>query len=82
MVEVFQTNVRHPGHARMLVEMIQGAFDGYVANFDLEDCDHILRVQSACGMIDVSRLIRLVKDQGFHAEVLSDDKPANEVLQL
>ena len=50
MVEVFKTNVKDPHHAAMLIDCIHKSFDGYNANFDLEDCDKILRVKSASGI--------------------------------
>lgn len=75
MVEVFKTNVTDPGQAEMLVNAIHGAFLGYKANFDLQDCDHILRVASA-GFIHPDGLLRLVQAHGFQAEVLpGDDYP-------
>lgn len=76
MVEVFRTNVTDRHHANMLLDHIHRSFAGYKANFDLEDCDRILRVKSAAGFIQASYLIELLKDFGFHAEVLSDEIPS------
>lgn len=73
MVEVFKTNVNDPYHANMLIEQIKKMFTGYTVNFDLEDCDKILRVKSAGRVIESLRLINLFKDSGFHAEILTDD---------
>ena len=81
MVEVFKTNVRYPDHANMLIDEIHESFMNYTANFDLEDCDKILRVETSKGFIQVPRLIRLLKKFGFDAEVLSDDIPVNEVFR-
>ena len=81
IIEVFKTNVRYPDHAKMLIDQIHETFIDYTANFDLEDCDKILRVESSKGFIQVPRLISLFKKFGFDAEVLSDDIPVNEVLQ-
>jgi hypothetical protein len=72
MIEVFTTNVDDRRHASMLVDLIHRSFIGYKANFDLEDCDKILRVKCATGPVDSSLLIDLLKDVGFHAEVLPD----------
>jgi len=74
-VEVFKTNVSGADHARMLVEKIHAAFAGCQANFDLEDCDRILRVVSAPGSVSPSAVVELLSAFGFHAEVLSDDIP-------
>jgi hypothetical protein len=70
MIEVFKTNVEDYQHASMLVDQIHKTFDDYRANFDLEDCDKILRVKCANGSIQPSVLINFLKDFGFNAEVL------------
>lgn len=74
-VEVFKTNVIEPDQAKMLVRRIQAAFGNYAANFDLDDCDKILRVETKAPRIQVSALIAMLKDLGFSAEVLPDDMP-------
>jgi hypothetical protein len=73
MVEVFKTNVIEHHHANMLVDQIHQNFIDYKANFDLQDCDNILRVKSSTGSIQPSLLINLLKDFGFDAEMLPDD---------
>jgi hypothetical protein len=74
MIEVFKTNVSNPEHASMLVNHIFRALN-YTANFDLQDCDRILRVQSDNGPVRAYRLIKIFRDLGFHAEVLQDYLP-------
>ncbi len=56
----------------MLIEQIEKTFCNYIANFDLDDCDNILRVKSKTGTIHSSYLVDLLKEFGFHAEVLPD----------
>jgi len=72
MIEVFKTNVRNRSHAKMLVSQIHTAFGGYEANFDLDDCDNILRIKSITGTVQASRLIAFLRDFGFNAEILED----------
>jgi hypothetical protein len=72
MVEVFRTNVKGRRHARRLLAQIHAHFEGYRANFDLEDCDQILRVESQGECIQPGGLIRLLREAGFQAEVLPD----------
>jgi hypothetical protein len=72
MVEVFKTNVKERMHANMLIGQIHRAFTGYKANFDLDDCDRILRVKSTMGPVDSFRLIHLLQELGFKAEILPD----------
>ena len=76
MVEVFKTNVEHFDHAAMLIDQIHQVFAEYKANFDLDDCDRILRVKSNNGLVHSSPVIELLKYYGFDAEVLPDDVPS------
>jgi hypothetical protein len=82
MIEVFKTNVNDQGQADMLLERIHQIYTDYKANFDLEDCDKILRVKCITGSIEVSSVIDLLQDSGFNAEVLPDDIPftVNQVI--
>ncbi|HYF33496.1 MAG TPA: hypothetical protein VD993_20370 [Chitinophagaceae bacterium] len=75
MVEVFKTNVQDHDHANMLVYQIHQVFTDYKANFDLEDCDRILRVKSSNGLVHSSPVIELLRYYGFEAEVLPDEVP-------
>ena len=67
------TNVTDHQQAEMLIEQIQKTFVGYAANFDLDDCDRILRVKSKAGSIESSPIIDLLNQFGFTAEVLPDE---------
>ncbi|HEX8357409.1 MAG TPA: hypothetical protein VF610_08365 [Segetibacter sp.] len=80
MVEVFKTNVAEPGEANLLIDHIHTACIDYIANFDLEDCDKILRVRSLSGIVEPTLLIDLLQNLGYFAEVLSDELPSNGVL--
>jgi hypothetical protein len=73
MIEVFKTNVTTLEAAHMLVDQIHMTFTGYEANFDLEDCDHILRIHFAQGVIQSSLIIRLLETFKFDAEILAED---------
>ena len=75
MVEVFKTNVGDLGQANWLVEKIHHAFAGHQANFDLEDCDKILRVKCCEGIVQVSFLINFLNSLGFFVEILPDEVP-------
>jgi hypothetical protein len=81
MIEVFKTNVRDQEIACMLIDQIHLTFVGYEANFDLEDCDKILRVSFAQGIVHASLVIGLLKHFKYHAEVLKEEvRPAASVL--
>ncbi|HMG88487.1 MAG TPA: hypothetical protein VK589_00455 [Chryseolinea sp.] len=76
MIEVFKTDVDDSKYADILVEHIQRIFYGYEANFDLQDCDKILRIKNVMGDVNTDRLIKMLNRFGFYAEVLRDDYPA------
>ena len=44
MVEVFKTNITNQYTAASLTEELQQLFPRAIINFDLDDCDRILRV--------------------------------------
>ncbi|RZL48807.1 MAG: hypothetical protein EOP00_08315 [Pedobacter sp.] len=78
MVEVFKTDVCNCDDAIRLIEKIHLQFDCYQANFDLDDCDHILRIKCSKGQVQAHPIIALLQHNGFNAEVLNDDfKPQN-----
>lgn len=45
MVEVFKTNVQTETDTNFIIAVIKRQFPTYKVNFDLEDCDKILRVE-------------------------------------
>jgi len=81
MIEVFKTDVNDGKHATMLIGQIHKTFVEYEANFDLQDCDKILRVKCRVGTVQVSGLISLLNDFGFRAEVLPDCHPGSILLE-
>ena len=78
MIEVFKTNVADAQIADQLIGQIHEDFEDYRANFDLEDCDRILRIENSSGTICASAIISLLEKKGCSAEVLADDlEPAD-----
>ena len=71
MVEVFKTNVLNKEEADFLVSLIHTLLPGSKSNFDLQDCDRILRVFLPGEFIDTSFIIFLLADYGYVAEILS-----------
>jgi hypothetical protein len=61
-------------HAKRLIQEIHKNFAEYKANFDLDDCDRILRVVSLGSEIDAGSIITLFKNEGYLAEVLPGDE--------
>lgn len=68
MVEVFKTNVPDPQQAGQLVDLLYRYFPGCRINFDLEDCDRILRMEGES--LATEKVKMLVNEQGFICEVL------------
>jgi hypothetical protein len=68
MVEVFKTNVRQRRHAKMLLGRMARQFPMLKINFDLEDCDKILRVEGE--NILNEKITGLVTESGYQCEVL------------
>ncbi|WP_187263907.1 hypothetical protein [Pontibacter beigongshangensis] len=73
MVEVFRTNVKDRHKAEKLLYQIHKTFRAYQANFDLDDCDKILRVECVNDSVQPTLLIELLQHNGFSAEVLPDE---------
>ena len=72
MVEVFKINVEDCDHAIWIIDRIHKTFTNYTANFDLEDCDNILRIKCVDASIESQFIINLVQKLGFYAEILQD----------
>ena len=70
MVEVFKTNVQQLELAEQLVSVLRGRFDFCKINFDLEDCDKILRVEGK--QICVETIIEILNTHGLQCEILTD----------
>jgi len=72
MIEVFKTSVTNESDARMILDQMHSAFPQYKSNFDLDDCDHILRVECVTDFIEPLRLIQFLGSFGFYAEALPE----------
>ena len=70
MVEIFRTNVSHPLQANFVANAIVRSFEGCKVNFDLDDCDRILRVEAEA--LESEAIIGLVSELGVRIEVLPD----------
>ena len=68
MIEVFKTNVQHLSEAKQVVNVLLQHFPDSKINFDLDDCDKILRVEGKNFLTEKVRL--LVEEHGFYCNVL------------
>ena len=68
MVEAFRTNVQKKAESKMLLSVLSEAFPSFKINFDLSDCDKVLRVEG--DNMEALRIMILLKEYGFRCEVL------------
>lgn len=69
-VEIFKTNVLEPPVAKALVRSLKRLLPGSRVNFDLEDCDNILRIETS-RPINTGIVTRLMQQNGFAVTILS-----------
>jgi hypothetical protein len=68
IVEVFKTNVADEAPAKELVSRLLTIFPTHRINFDLQDCDKILRVEGA--KIEGARIMNVIKSHGYFCDFL------------
>ncbi len=72
MVEVFKTNVDRQQDAAGLLQRLNELFPDYRINFDMDDCDRILRVQSSDDTVYAEQIIDTVREAGFACSILEE----------
>jgi hypothetical protein len=70
MVEVFKTNIQTIDDSKSVLGILSKRFPELNVNFDLDDCDNILRVEGE--NLIVGQIPQLVNMSGFQCEVLPD----------
>ena len=68
MVEVFKTNIRDKMTAHLIASHLQEHFPGGKINFDLDDCDNILRVENE--NVCPEKIALILSSNGYTCEVL------------
>jgi hypothetical protein len=68
MIEVFKTSVENVSDANNIVQMLLQHFPGSRINFDLQDCDKILRVEGKNFCTET--IITFMNENGFHCSIL------------
>jgi len=68
MIEIFKTNVDTVRQAEIMVALLRRHFPSAEINFDLEDCDKVLRIkgENFCALC----IIRILAIKGFECLVL------------
>ena len=68
-VEIFRTNVTSEDEAETVLTLLRKAFPKLKVNFDLDDCDNILRV--AGEEISSEYIITMLSNLGFECDQLN-----------
>lgn len=68
MVEVFKTNVAEVDRSNLLLQRLLSHFPANKINFDLEDCDKILRVEGE--NIVSEKIMKILNEEGHLCEIL------------
>ncbi|MGC3977093.1 MAG: hypothetical protein QM751_01975 [Paludibacteraceae bacterium] len=72
MIEIFKTNVKLKKDAKRMVALLSATLIGHKINFDLSDCDKILRVENDKKQVAVPEIKQIFLKEGFSCEVLPD----------
>ncbi|GAA4168645.1 methyltransferase type 11 [Sphingobacterium ginsenosidimutans] len=67
-VEIFKTNVNKYREAQQIVVTLLQLFSSYKVNFDLEDEERILRIESSQSDIEISGIVKQMLDWGYQCE--------------
>ncbi len=68
MVEVFKTNVEEVELSEHLIQQLVALFPESLINFDMDDCDKILRVEATS--VASEKIIQILNSNGYSCEVL------------
>ena len=72
MIEVFKTSIENSRQANVLKELLLMANPTLEINFDLDDCDRILRIKNIEKVVDISSVLKILNETGIYVEVLAD----------
>lgn len=70
MLEIFKTNVQEESDAKKLVQILKGVIPNAIINFDLNDCDKVLRVEAE--LVSTDEVITIINSSGFSCKVIPD----------
>ena len=68
MIEVFKTDIKHRRQSKLLVEKLLEHFPDGDINFDLDDCDRVLRVEH--DNVCPKKIMELLAASGHYCEPL------------
>ena len=68
MIEVFKTTIQNANEAKEITQKLLDYYPLIKINFDLEDCDKILRIEGS--EVDYNCIVVLLESTGFKFELL------------
>lgn len=68
MIEVFKTDVQNNRQSKLLVKKLEHSIPGSIINFDLDDCDKVLRIEG--DSFSPEAVIKLLNINGQYCEIL------------
>ena len=69
VIEIFKTSVRNKRQSKTVLAELCKCFPALKINFDLDDCDKILRVEGAD--IEAEKIIEVLSSRALQCELLS-----------
>jgi hypothetical protein len=70
MIEVFKTNVVNKKAAKVILEEIGSHQPEYKCNFDLEDCDKVLRIENTGGNVEAQLIFKILERNNYKGTIL------------
>ena len=70
MVEVFKTNIDNEDEVDLILFKLGNVFPEFRINFDLEDSDKVMRIESPDSNIEVKSVIGFMNSFGFYCKPL------------
>ncbi len=71
-VEIFKTDVSSKLIGEIIISKLNKSFPDYIMNFDLDDCDKILRVESTNESIDIHKILGLLEANKINIELITE----------
>ncbi|ABG57969.1 hypothetical protein [Cytophaga hutchinsonii] len=70
MIEIFKTSVQNDLQAMVVKKLLLKQNPSLEINFDLEDCDKILRIKNIKNTDDMSSVFKTLYETGIYIEML------------
>ncbi|EHQ26098.1 hypothetical protein Mucpa_1955 [Mucilaginibacter paludis DSM 18603] len=69
MIEIFKTNVENKQEVAVVIDLLRMYYQHAEINFDLEDCDRILRIKGEGFCVE--NVIKILANNGFECCLLA-----------